>query len=53
MTDYRIEAATKEEWEERALSAERKLVDTAIGYKKRCEVLSLRAERKLANTVIG
>ena len=53
MTDYRIEAATKEEWAERALSAERKLVDTAIGYKKRCEVLALRAERKLANTVIG
>ena len=30
MTDYRIEAATKEEWAERALRAERKLVETAI-----------------------
>jgi len=34
MTDYRIEAATKEEWAERALRAERKLADTAIDYKK-------------------
>ena len=39
MTDYRIEAATKEEWAERALRAERKLADTAIDYKKRCEEL--------------
>ena len=53
MTDYRIEAATKEEWAERALRAERKLADTAIDYKKRCELLALRAERKLADTVIG
>jgi hypothetical protein len=29
MTDYRIEAATKEEWAERALRAEAKLADTA------------------------
>jgi hypothetical protein len=34
MTDYRIEAATKEEWAERALRAERKLADTAIDYEK-------------------
>jgi hypothetical protein len=34
MTDYRIEAATKEEWAERALRAERKLADIAIDYKK-------------------
>ena len=34
MTDYRIEAATKEEWADRALRAERKLADTAIDYKK-------------------
>ena len=27
MTDYRIEAATKEEWAERALRAEAKLAD--------------------------
>jgi hypothetical protein len=44
MTDYRIEAATKEEWAERALRAEAKLADTAIGYKKRCEVLEERWE---------
>jgi hypothetical protein len=44
MTDYRIEAATKEEWAERALRAERKLADTAIDYKKRCEVLEERWE---------
>ena len=34
MTDYRIEAATKEEWADRALRAERKLADTAIDYEK-------------------
>ena len=44
MTDYRIEAATKEEWAERALRAERKLADTAIDYKKQCEVLEERWE---------
>jgi hypothetical protein len=34
MMDYRIEAATKEEWAERALRAEAKLAYTAIDYEK-------------------
>jgi hypothetical protein len=64
MTDYRIEAATKEEWAERALRAERKLADTAIDYEKLrrrwAEVAQSRYQRaksaeaklKLADTAI-
>jgi hypothetical protein len=62
MTDYRIEAATKEEWADRALRAERKLADTAIDYKKQrrrwAEVSESNyqraksAEAKLADTAI-
>jgi hypothetical protein len=57
MSDYRIEAATKEEWAERALRAEAKLRDMALdclaaeGQAADAYQAQLAAEVKLAKAV--
>jgi hypothetical protein len=44
MTDYRIEAATKEEWAERALRAEAALADGSFYQEKDIDALQNRIE---------